>query len=85
VKSVDLNRWVTQNILPDDYAVLKMDIEAAEYFILPAMQFTGTISRFKEVIVEYHERADAIRFSPIHRSIHEWWAQHPEIVHKHWR
>jgi len=54
VRTVDFVRWLKDNTSPLDEIIVKMDIEGAEYLILPAMTKAGVLSRLKELRVEWH-------------------------------
>lgn len=56
VKTLDFSSWVKDNFSPDDYIVLKVDIEGAEYEVLGKMVDDGTIDYIDEIIVEWHGR-----------------------------
>lgn len=51
-KAFDFSAWVRQ--LPDVKIVLKVDIEGAEYVILPHLIEQGLMDRFAQVLVEWH-------------------------------
>jgi hypothetical protein len=51
-KSFDLAAWV--RMLPDTKIVLKVDIEGAEYVLLPYLIEQGLMDRFSRVLVEWH-------------------------------
>ena len=48
----DLAAWV--KTLPDTKIVLKVDIEGAEYVLLPHLIEEGLIDRFSRILVEWH-------------------------------
>ena len=54
VESVDLSKWLTENFNKDDHIILKMDIEGAEYQVLPKMISDGSIDYVDVVYVEFH-------------------------------
>lgn len=56
VPAVKLSRWLMENVSPDDYCVLKLDIEGAEYPVLEQLLEEGSISRVDELFVEFHIR-----------------------------
>lgn len=56
VPAVKLSRWVKENVREDDYCVLKLDIEGAEYPVLEQLFEEGTIERVDELYVEFHLR-----------------------------
>jgi len=54
VDSIDLCEWIKIHFQPEDYIILKMDIEGAEYAILNKMIATKTISYINEFCCEFH-------------------------------
>lgn len=54
VEAIDFSRWVSEHIKPDDFCVLKMDIEGAEYIVLEKMVAEGTICAIDVAFVEWH-------------------------------
>lgn len=54
VNAVDLSRFIEQSISRDDYVVLKLDVEGAEYAIIDRLVDTGTIEFVDELFVEFH-------------------------------
>tara|TARA_Y100000593_G_C4300796_1_gene333256 strand:- start:1154 stop:1783 length:630 start_codon:yes stop_codon:yes gene_type:complete len=54
VSAIDFSSWVTANFNKDDYIIVKMDIEGAEYEILKKMFLENTISYINEFWVEWH-------------------------------
>merc|ERR1711998_356955 len=44
VPMVDVVKWVGENFKPEDYIMLKMDVEGAEHQILPAMIDKGLMA-----------------------------------------
>jgi FkbM family methyltransferase len=69
VKTVDFSRWLWETVAPDDYCVLKLNIELAEIPVLERMCDTGSIRLVDELFVEWHlgkapwltqERQDAL-------------------------
>jgi FkbM family methyltransferase len=51
---IDLAAFVMDNFNPDDYLVLKLDIEGAEYDVLQRMIETNAINWLNELYAEYH-------------------------------
>lgn len=56
VESIDFSFWLEQNFDKEDFIVLKMDIEGAEYEVLNKMIDDGTIDYVDELIIEFHGR-----------------------------
>jgi FkbM family methyltransferase len=54
VKTVDMSRFVMENVAKDDYVVMKCDIEGKEYDVLERMCETGAIEYIDELFCEWH-------------------------------
>ena len=54
VKSLDFSKFLTENFSKDDYIILKMDIEGAEYKVVDKMFNDGTLSCINEFYGELH-------------------------------
>ena len=52
----DLSTWLRETFTTDDYIILKLDIEGAEYEVLNKMIKDGTIYMVKELWGEWHDR-----------------------------
>ena len=67
VRSVDFAAWLRQNTTRRDEIIIKMDIEGAEYAVLPRLLATRSLLGVKELRVEWHQD----RFSAISVSEHD--------------
>ena len=85
VETIDLAKFMKAMIMPGEYTVLKLDVEGAEFYILPHLMKTAVIRLCNRVYVEYHERANMQDWIPIKREIMLFWQAHPEISHFVWR
>ena len=56
VPCIDLGRWIKDNFTRNDYIVLKMNIEGAEYAVLQSMVKDGSIKFVNELYVEFHKK-----------------------------
>jgi FkbM family methyltransferase len=54
VPCIDLSSFIQQNFSTDDYILIKMDIEGAEYDILERMYASGTLDMVSHLSVEWH-------------------------------
>lgn len=54
VQTVNLSRWIDENIDQKDYLVLKLDVEGAEYDILEQMIADATIRKVRQLFIEWH-------------------------------
>ena len=55
VQCIDFTKWVSENINLNDYNILKLDIEGAEYEVLNKMMDTNTLEYFNELVGEWHD------------------------------
>jgi len=54
VPTVNVLRMVYESTIPSDYVVLKMDIEGAEWDILPCLAKAGYADKIDQLLVEIH-------------------------------
>lgn len=54
LSSINISRWLLMNTLPRDFVVVKMDIEGAEYEIIPHMAEMGVSTVVDHLLVEWH-------------------------------
>lgn len=54
VKAYDIARVLFQYVQPDDYVFMKMDIEGAEYDVIPHLIDTGALCLIDELAIEWH-------------------------------
>lgn len=54
VKTIDFSKWIANNFSKDDYIILKMDIEGAEYEVIPKMLEDRTFDYINELWIEWH-------------------------------
>lgn len=55
VETVNINRLLMENAIPGDYVILKMDVEGAEFDILPCMAESPSGSLVDRLYVEEHD------------------------------
>lgn len=67
VEAVDFSKWIKDNFTKEDFIVLKMDIEGAEYQVLQKMIDDGVIFYIKELYVDWHAR----KLENFDKKIHE--------------
>jgi FkbM family methyltransferase len=67
VEGFDFSRWLGENFGPDDYVIVKMDIEGAEYEVLEKVIADGNLGLIDEMIVEFHHHMN----ESISRSRHD--------------
>lgn len=54
VECFDINKWILDNFSKEDYIVLKLDVECAEYQIIPHMISGGSMSYVNKLYIEWH-------------------------------
>lgn len=54
VETIDFSNWVRNTFNKNDYIILKMDIEGAEYKVIPKMIDDGTFEYINELWIEWH-------------------------------
>lgn len=55
VELVDLASYILENFESSDYLVLKLDVQGAEYGLVPHLIHTGAIALLDEIHVEWHD------------------------------
>jgi len=55
VPTFDLNEFILTNFTLKDYVVLKLDIEGAEYNVIPHLIDGGAIELITELFIEWHD------------------------------
>lgn len=51
---IDFDNWIKDNFNKNDYIILKMDIEGAEYDVLTKMIKKGSINYINKAYIEFH-------------------------------
>jgi len=54
VPRIDLSEWIIKNLEQDDFIILKMDIEGAEYDVLEKIVNTDAIKYIDRIYIEWH-------------------------------
>ena len=54
VRCVDISRWLKENTKQDDYIILKIDIEGAEYEVIEHLHVNGAFDRIDILFLEMH-------------------------------
>jgi FkbM family methyltransferase len=54
VKSIDIADWTLKNTTDDDLIIMKMDVEGAEYRLIPRLIEAQVPARLSEIRVEWH-------------------------------
>lgn len=58
VECLDLSKFILENFSKDDFIVIKMDIEGAEYVVLRKMIADDSIKYVNDLFVEFHSHKD---------------------------
>ena len=56
VEAIDFSSWLAENFVSEDYVIVKMDIEGAEYDVLEKVIADGNMPLIDELIVEFHHQ-----------------------------
>jgi len=54
IRTLDFNSFIKSNFTKDDFIICKMNIEGAEYEILPHMFSNGSVNYIKKLYVSWH-------------------------------
>jgi FkbM family methyltransferase len=79
VGCVDLSSFVKAHVRPEDYLVLKIDVEGAEYGILEKMLQDGTVSLIDEFYAEFHWEKCGVS-QAVHDQLVAKLQQHFEVI-----
>ncbi|KAJ3149651.1 hypothetical protein HDU89_003704 [Geranomyces variabilis] len=55
--TIDIAKWILVNFVPEDYVVVKMDIEGAEHYVVPHMLAMGAHMNIDQFLIEWHAPA----------------------------
>lgn len=55
VQAIDFSAWIAETVAEQDYVIVKMDIEGAEYDVLEKLIRDGNADLIDEMIVEFHQ------------------------------
>lgn len=69
IDCIDFNLWFKSVCKKDDYIILKMDIEGAEYQVLEVMMKEGTIDYIDEFYIEFHKGKIASVSDDVHDEV----------------
>ena len=57
VATIDFNEFIKNNFSKEDYIVVKMDIEGAEFEVIAKLIDTGVIHYIDYLFIEYHDKS----------------------------
>ena len=76
VECIDFDKWIRNNLQKEDYIYMHMDIEGAEYIVLPEMIKKGSIHYINKMDIELHfmkfKGEVNLKFEKIHNKIREF-------------
>jgi len=79
VDCIDFNQWIKDNIREDDNVYMNMDIEGAEYQVLPKMIEDGSIDLISMAEIELHSgkfnESNRVELSKIHGELKQFFLQ----------
>ncbi|TPX32751.1 hypothetical protein SmJEL517_g04251 [Synchytrium microbalum] len=55
ISAIDISTWIMKNFKPRDYVLVKMDIEKAEYNVLPRMLEVEAWKVMDVLLIEFHD------------------------------
>jgi FkbM family methyltransferase len=55
VEAIDFSEWLGRNFSPEDFVMIKMDIEGAEYDVIEKIVADRHQDRIDEMLVEFHQ------------------------------
>lgn len=94
VQGFDFADWLISSVTADDFVVMKMDVEGAEFDLLPRMMETGAICLVDELFLECHynrwQRSSPLRTTKYGRtygeclSLFEILRRNGVLVHQWW-
>jgi len=82
IEAIDFDFWMRENFSAtskNSDIVLKMNLEGAEFTVVPKMIFGGSIFLVNKMILHWHDRFDSKKLSPIRSNLEEWFKNHPEL------
>lgn len=56
VPAIDFGAWLRRSFRPEDFLLVKLDIEGAEYEVLEQMLRDGSVELVDEFLIEFHNR-----------------------------
>ena len=54
VECIDLSKWIINNVKPEDFFILKLDIEGAEYRVVEHLEKSGVLPLINVFFLEIH-------------------------------
>lgn len=79
VKTINFSNFINE-FSDDDYLIVKLDIEGAEYKVVEDLLNTGTILKIKELLIEWHDHFFDESSEPLKNQL----SKLNLIVNNHW-
>ncbi len=85
VECLDLANWIKENTIPDAHTILKIDIEGAEYDVIPHLLENNIQDVIDEWLIEWHGATKTPNFDPnveveFHNKVSNWMDWNSEEV-----
>lgn len=82
VEKINLSRWISENLNTNDFVILKMDIEGAEYETLEQMIWDDNLKYINKMYIEWHSHmfTDPKKYKDREDKILQIFAEHNIIV-----
>jgi hypothetical protein len=78
VQCIDFGKWIIDNFQQEDYIHLRMDIEGAEYTVIPSMIKDKSINYINCISLEFHAHKfrgeNSKIFAPIHKELRNFFS-----------
>jgi FkbM family methyltransferase len=89
VNCIDFSKWIKDNLNKDDNIHMNMDIEGAEYYVLPKMILEGSIDYINDIEIEFHAHKfrgeNKTKFYKIHSELKEYFNKSEYNLDRIWR
>jgi FkbM family methyltransferase len=79
VKSISLSNFLNQ-FNDDDYVIVKLDIEGAEWEVVNDLIETNQLSKINELYVEWHDKFFSHDFDSLKQKLKTY----PNLIYKNW-
>ena len=80
IESIDLSDFIKNNFTQEDYIILKLDIEGAEWEVVNDLIETNQLSKINELYVEWHDRFFSHDFDSLRQKLKKY----PNLIYKNW-
>jgi FkbM family methyltransferase len=84
VECIDFSDFLTKNVSKEDYVICKMDIEGAEFEIIPKLLKENTINLIDEIYIEWHDNNNLLIGDYDHNILVEQLSKIPNLKIGNW-